>query len=85
MPAGFDSSLIGLQQKKTIGDWAKLGIRRADGSALPPESQRRAAVIQPGGSDGPSFLVYDNFSVIMRWNNSSYFAVAVGYLADSVK
>jgi membrane-bound lytic murein transglycosylase B len=88
LPAGFDSSLIGLQQKKTIGDWAKFGIRRADGSALPngsPESQRRAAVIQPGGSDGPSFLVYDNFSVIMRWNNSSYFAVAVGYLADSVK
>jgi membrane-bound lytic murein transglycosylase B len=87
-PPNLDSSQIGLQQKKPVGEWAKLGIRRANGSALPdapPESERRAAVIQPGGSEGPSFLVYDNFSVIMRWNNSSYFGVAVGYLADSVK
>jgi membrane-bound lytic murein transglycosylase B len=30
-------------------------------------------------------LVTDNFGVILRWNNSSYFALAVGYLADSVK
>jgi len=84
VPAGFDSAQTGLQQKKTVGEWAKLGIRSADGSAL-PDAARRAALVQPGGSDGPSFLVYDNFSVIMRWNSSTYFAVAVGYLADSMK
>jgi membrane-bound lytic murein transglycosylase B len=27
-------------------------------------------------------LVYDNFRTIMRWNKSTYFAAAVGYLAD---
>lgn len=86
VPAGFDTSLIGVKQKKTIGEWAKLGIRRVDGSALPAtQSERRAAVLQPGGSDGPSFLVYDNFNVFMQWNSSTYFGIAVGYLADSVK
>jgi membrane-bound lytic murein transglycosylase B len=88
VPPGFDTSLIGVKQKKTIGEWSKLGIRRADGKALPttpPQSERRAAVLQPGGSDGPSFLVYDNFNVIMQWNSSTYFGIAVGYLADSVK
>lgn len=87
VPSGFNSSQIGLGQKKLVVDWARLGVRKADGGALPdapPGSQRNAALIQPGGSDGPSFLVYDNFSVLMRWNSSSYFGVAVGYLADSV-
>jgi membrane-bound lytic murein transglycosylase B len=85
-PAKLDSSLIGPGKKKTVAEWAALGVRRADGRVLTTAGSAaplRAALVQPGGSDGPSFLVYDNFSVIMRWNNSSYFAVAVGYLADS--
>ena len=82
-PTGFDAGLVGIGQKKTVTEWAALGIKRADGSAL-PGSDRRVALLQPGGTDGPTFLVYDNFSVIMRWNNSSFFGVAVGYLADSV-
>ena len=81
-PPGIDSSLVGLPPKRS------LGIKRADNMPLvnnPSESTMRAALLQPGGSDGPSFLVTDNFSVILRWNNSSYFALAVGYIAESVK
>ncbi|HXS40843.1 MAG TPA: lytic murein transglycosylase [Stellaceae bacterium] len=86
-PANLDSSQIGPGKKKSVAEWAALGVKRADGRALPsagPEASWRAALLQPAGSDGPSFLVYDNFNVIMRWNNSSYFAVAVGSIADSV-
>lgn len=88
LPAGFDTAQIGLGQKKPMAEWAALGVRRGDGSPLPAaprDSGWRASVLQPGGSDGPTLIVYDNFSVIMRWNNSSYFGAAVGYLADSVK
>ena len=87
VPASVDSSLVGLAQKRPLADWAARGITRADGTALikaAGDSQERAALLQPGGADGPSFLVTDNFNVILRWNNSSYFALAVGYLADSV-
>jgi membrane-bound lytic murein transglycosylase B len=38
----------------------------------------------PDGAGGPAFLVYDNFRTIMKWNKSTYFATAVGYLADSM-
>ena len=87
-PPGINLSLVGLPPKRSLAEWAALGIKRADNMPLvnnPSESTMRAALLQPGGSDGPSFLVTDNFSVILRWNNSSYFALAVGYLAESVK
>jgi membrane-bound lytic murein transglycosylase B len=32
---------------------------------------------------GPALLVYDNFRAIMKWNMSTFFAAAVGTLADS--
>ena len=38
----------------------------------------------PEGADGPALLVYANFRAIMKWNPSTYFAVSVGYLADSM-
>ena len=86
-PPGINSSLVGMPPKHTLADWAALGLKRADGTPLidaQTDSGIRAALLQPDGSGGPSFLVTDNFSVILRWNNSSYFAIAVGYLADSV-
>jgi len=36
------------------------------------------------GHQGPAFLVYDNFRVIMGWNRSEFYAIAVGHLADRV-
>lgn len=43
-----------------------------------------ASLVLPDGEDGPAFLVYDNFRVLMRWNRSTYFALAVGQLADAI-
>lgn len=86
LPANFDKTLIGPKLKKTVAEWTALGVRRPDGKPFPAsDGERHAAIIRPGGDDGPSLIVYDNFSVIMRWNNSSYFGVAVGYLADSIR
>lgn len=87
LPAGFDPSSANATQKHSLAEWAALGVLRSDGSALPatpPQSNIVAALLQPAGGDGPSFLVYDNFNVLLRWNNSNYFAIAVGYLADSI-
>lgn len=86
-PAKLDSSLIGIKQKRTLADWAALGVRRVDGKPLvgaASDSGVRAALLEPDASAGPSFLVTNNFDVILSWNNSSYFALAVGYLANSV-
>ena len=41
-----------------------------------------AALVMPDGPTGAVFLGYDNYRAILKWNNSSYFAIAVGSLAD---
>jgi membrane-bound lytic murein transglycosylase B len=82
LPSGFDRTIAGT--KKPLEAWRKLGVRRADGGELPAGHDLDAALVLPGGDDGPAVLAYDNFRTILKWNNSTFFASAVGYLADSM-
>lgn len=83
LPRRFDQSLLGGQSLKPVNAWRALGVRRADGGALPPAALE-AGLIQPGGSGGPILLTYGNFRAIMKWNHSLYFAASVSYLADRI-
>jgi membrane-bound lytic murein transglycosylase B len=83
LPAGFDARLTGLEARKPAGEWSRLGVRGADGGPLAAR-EWEASLVMPDGEGGRVFLVYDNFRTIMRWNKSTYFAAAVGYLADSM-
>lgn len=83
LPSSFDTKLVGLEVKKPLDFWHGLGVRQPDGRGFAGKSET-ASVILPGGNDGPALLVTDNYRTILRWNNSVYFASAVGYLADSL-
>ena len=83
LPAGFDTRLAGLESRRTTGEWSRLGVRSMDRGPLAVR-EWEASLVMPDGAGGPAFLVYDNFRTIMRWNKSTYFAAAVGYLADSM-
>jgi membrane-bound lytic murein transglycosylase B len=81
LPGDFDSGLVGHAVRKPLAEWQQLGVRRADGGALPTRDVS-ASMLRPGGGRGPAFLVYENFRVILKWNRSDYFGLAVGRLAD---
>ena len=83
VPEGFDPKRADLKVRKTVSGWAAEGVTRADGKPL-PDSDLDASVILPSGSGGPAYLVYNNYRVILRWNRSHYFAIAVGRLADRI-
>jgi membrane-bound lytic murein transglycosylase B len=83
LPRKFDAALIGLGTRKTVAQWAALGVKRADGGPLAAR-ELEASLVQPGGPAGPTMLVYENYRTILKWNNSGYFANAVGHLADSI-
>ena len=83
LPKDFDYSLSGLEQKRTLTQWASLGVTDAYGGELAP-LEIEAAVLVPAGHLGPAFLAYQNFEVIMQWNRSEYYAITVGRLADRI-
>ncbi len=81
LPSGFDSSLAGLETVKPLAQWQALGVRKIEGGNLPAVNMK-ASLVLPAKQESPAFLVYTNYRVIMRWNRSHYYAVAVGHLAD---
>jgi membrane-bound lytic murein transglycosylase B len=83
LPRNFPFLEAGLKNHKTLAEWSKLGVTRADNSPL-PQADMNASLLVPAGHQGPAFLVYDNFNVIMRWNRSEFYAIAVGQLADQI-
>lgn len=83
LPDGFDYLLGGRENKLALSEWAAKGVARANGQPL-GKSDLEASLLVPSGHEGPAFLVYNNFSVILGWNNSEYYAIAVGYLADRI-
>lgn len=83
LPQRFDQSLTGLKIEKPMAKWQKIGILDINGSSL-PDLKINASLIQPSGSNGPSFLVYRNFRAIMQWNPSFLYALAVCQLADQL-
>ncbi len=83
LPGSFPFLEAGLKNNKPISEWVKLGVKRADNSPL-PHANINASLLVPSGHQGPAFLAYDNFNVIMRWNRSEFYAIAVGQLADQI-
>ena len=83
LPADFDLDLKGLEVIKSLNEWQVLGVRRSNGDNLPTRPLP-ASLILPGGPDGPAFLTYPNYRVLLRWNRSHYFATTVGQFADAL-
>lgn len=83
LPEGFDGKLAGLGSRKLIGEWQRLGVRRADGADLPARDLM-ASIVFAKGPGSPAYLAYDNFRTILKWNRSNLFAIAVGSLADRI-
>jgi membrane-bound lytic murein transglycosylase B len=83
LPAAFAYELADGETGKPIADWSKLGVTRADGSALPPNVES-GAIYLPAGARGPAFMTFGNFRVILKYNNAAAYALAVCYLADQL-
>ncbi len=82
LPAGFDHSLADSTIVKSVKDWSKLDITSATTTPLDKEMNESASLLLPGGYTGPAFLVYQNFRSILRYNNSTAYALAVSLLSD---
>jgi len=70
-----------MTERLPLGDWQRLGIRRADGTALPTIDVMAGLV----DTDTRSFLVYPNYDALLRYNCAHYYALTVALLADQLQ
>ena len=60
------------------------GVVNFDGTEL--KTNLKAALILPDGKPNtPTFLVFQNFEKILKWNRSLRFGISVCTLADMIK
>ncbi len=83
LPTDFSYLEAGLENTRSLDAWSAVGLLQTNGTTL-PQAHMNGSVLVPAGHTGPAFLVYDNFSVIMKWNRSESYAIAVGRLADRI-
>ncbi len=83
LPNGFDYAEADRSNRRSVAQWRGLGVRMADGGALPAgDDAQSAAILLPAGHRGPAFLVLPNFKAILSYNNSTSYALAVGLLSQ---
>ena len=79
LPPGFDHGRADASVRQPSDQWAAEGVTSIDRAPLPALNE--ASVLLPAGARGPAFLTGPNFQAILRYNNSTSYALAVGLLA----
>ena len=80
LPTSFDYGRADMAVRQPSAQWAAEGITAMDGQPLPEFAD--GSVLLPAGAQGPAFLVGPNFRAVLRYNNSTNYALAVGLLAQ---
>ncbi len=82
LPAGFDPARADAALRQSAAQWAAEGVTAIDGGALPAMAD--AAILLPAGVRGPAFLVGRNHRALLRYNNSTSYALAVSLLSQRI-
>ena len=82
LPPGFDYARADADVQQPATKWADEGVQAIDGAPLP--ALEGSSILLPASARGPAFLVGPNFRAILRYNNSTSYALAVGLLAQQL-
>jgi len=75
--------MLGKDNRMVPAEWEALGVSPVGGGFFERQGDQ-ISLIQPGGPGGQVFAIHKNWHVLMKWNRSTFFATAVGYLADRI-
>jgi membrane-bound lytic murein transglycosylase B len=70
-----------MTERRPLAEWQKLGVRLANGSAL-PRAKIPAGFVDVGER---TFLVYPNYDAILAYNCAHYYALTVALLSDRLR
>lgn len=60
------------------------GERWGEEVASGTPARKGERIVRPAGANGPAYRTTENFRVILRWNQSDFFGLAVGILSDRI-
>jgi membrane-bound lytic murein transglycosylase B len=85
LPPTIGPTMVGRTIKVKLGEWARLGVTRRDGGAL-PAGDLPCSLVQPGApEDGDTYLVpASQFASLRAYNPSDKYALCIGLLADRI-
>jgi len=84
VPQNFNYMFADRGKVMTVAQWQQLGLRRPGGAAFPRNTDQ-AYLLAPAGSQGPGFLMLQNFRTILRYNPAEAYALAIGHFADRLR
>jgi membrane-bound lytic murein transglycosylase B len=80
----INSSARQINNRLKVSKWKKKGVVNYNGTDL--NSDLKAALILPDGKPGsPTFLIFENYEKILKWNRSLRFGISVCTLANMIK
>lgn len=80
LPPDFDLARADGALRQPTSRWAAEGVQSLAGDALPEIAE--ATLFLPAGARGPAFLTGANFRALLRYNNSTNYALAVSLLGQ---
>ncbi len=85
LPEGFDFAMADASVRKPVIEWAGAGVSaRRLNLATDIDPNTRGRIFLPAGARGPAFLVFENFEAILKYNQSTSYALAVSLLSDQI-
>ena len=83
VPPSINPATANRDDRRPLGAWMQMGVRREDGSPFSRADVQGALIIPTGIEPGEGFMVYPNFNAIRRYNPSDFYALAVSLLGDA--
>lgn len=83
LPENFDFAKVAFDKYYPLTHYQQLGVKQTNNNSLSTYNIQ-AELYLPSGHNGPAFLLYPNFNVIMTWNLSKSYALSVGILANKL-
>lgn len=84
LPPGFVATAVDGSMAQSLGTWHAMGVQWLEGDLF-PSWDTQASLVLPSGLGGPSFLVYPNYQIFLKWNRSTFFALTVGQFVDQLR
>ena len=83
LPPTFDFAWSAPGRVRAYAEWQAAGVTTA-AIHSDPAAGLLLQLILPAGARGPAFLVSGNFRTLLKYNQSTSYALAVGHLADRI-